>query len=139
MNDDHRPFDILVRCTGTHIDPDGDHKHALLWAYDKEHPAAVELVFVPELISWTFSRDLLFTAAVQGAPAGEGDVLIQPQYSTTHGSHLVLTLRSADGREDFILDRRTAQKFLYATFDLVQLGEEDYTVQVDAFLLEMQS
>jgi hypothetical protein len=31
------------------------------------------------------------------------------------------------------------QKFLYATMDLVQLGEEDYTVQVDAFLLEMQS
>jgi hypothetical protein len=42
------------------------------------------------------------------------------------------------GDHVLILDRRTAQKFLYATFDLVQLGEEDYSVQVDAFLHVMQ-
>jgi hypothetical protein len=132
MNQDQRPFDVLMRCTGVHK----DHRHALLWAYDKDDPAVVELVFVPELISWRFDRDLLFTAAIQGAPAGLGDVMIQPSYSSERGNHLVLTLRNEqDGPvDDFFLDRRTAQKFLYSTMDLVQLGEEDYSAHVDAFL-----
>lgn len=138
--EDHRPFDVMVQCSGTHIDPEGDHKHALIWAFDKEHPFAVELVFMPEFLSWIFARDLLFTAAIQGAPAGDGqagDVLIQPSFSQEYGNHLVLTLKDETLSEDFILDRRTAQKFLYATFDLVALGEEDYSVQVDAFLHAM--
>lgn len=135
---DQRPFDVLVRCSGVHLDPEGEHRHNLLWAFDKDDSAAVELVFIPEFISWTFARDVLHTAAVSGAPAGEGDVRIQPAYSAEHGFHLVLTIRSKEEgvevREDFILDRRTAQKFLYSTTDLVPLGEEDYSAQVDAFL-----
>src|SRR5688572_30805510 len=137
MDQDHRPFDVLMRCTGVHE----DHRHALLWAYDKDNPAAVDLVFVPELISWKFARDLLFTAAVQGAPAGIGDVVVQPSYSSTYGSHLVLTLRNHEDEspEDFVLDRRTAQKFLYATMDLVALGDEDYSAEIDAALSMMRS
>lgn len=137
---EHRPFDVMVQCSGTHLDPDGAHKHALIWAFDKDHPYAVEMVFMPEFLSWVFSRDMLFTAAIQGAPAGDGtagDVLIQPSYSEEYGSHLVVTLKGDVLAEDFILDRRTAQKFLYQTFDLVALGEEDYSVQVDAFLHAM--
>jgi hypothetical protein len=137
---DHRPFDVMVQCSVYHE----GHHHPIVLAFDKEHPFAVELVFMPELVSYVFARETLFQAAIQGVPTGELDIHIDPVYTAERGSHLVLTLKDYEG-ETFlsdhvlILDRRTAQKFLYTTFDLVQLGEEDYTAQVDAFLLEMQS
>lgn len=127
---EHRPFDIMTKAVVDHE----DHQHTVILAYDADDSAAVEIVFIPEFISWIFARDLLFTAAIQGAPAGEGDVLVQPGFSSQHGSHLQVTFRSPDGEETFILDRRTAQKFLYETMDLVALGEEDYSNQVDAAL-----
>lgn len=147
--DEHKPFDLMAKCTAKHVIPgEPDHSHAVILAYEMQDPAAVELIFIPEMISWKFGRDLLFTAAIQGAPAGDGqagDILIQPVYSTSYGSHLLFTIRGAVSRdapalppEDFVLDRRTAQKFLYATFDLVPLGEEDYSAEVDAFLHVMQ-
>lgn len=147
----NKPFDLLGKYTATHVNMDDqpDHKHAVLLGYEVQDPAAVELIFIPELISWKFSRDLLVTAAIQGAPAGEGaagDVVIQPGYGTAHGNHLLITFRGAlrhDGPslppEDFILDRRSVQKFLYATMDLVPLGEEDYSAEIDIALSLMRS
>lgn len=130
-----KPFDLLGKCTAAHVIPgEPDHKHALLLGYEIQDPAAVEIIFIPELISWKFSRDLLVTAAIQGAPAGELDVLVQPGYNTTYGNHLLLTLRNRDDQEDFILDRRSVQKFLYSTMDLVPLGEEDYSAEIDVAL-----
>lgn len=138
--EENKPFDILAKCTATHVnmDDEPDHKHAVLLAYEVQHPAAVELIFIPEMLSWVFSRDLLFTAAIQGAPAGEGDVVVQPSYNTSHGSHLLLTLRNDTGKEDFVLDRRSVQKFLYTTMDMVAIGEEDYSAEIDAALSLMR-
>jgi hypothetical protein len=143
----HRVFDVKMMCSAEHIDsPTQWHKHSVVLCYDKDNPAAVELVFLPELESWTFSRDLLFQAAIQGVPSGEqgGDIDFTPVVSERFGNHIVMVLRGHDPEggpdltEKFILDRRTAQKFLYATFDHVPLGEEDYSAQVDAFLHVMQ-
>lgn len=140
-----RVFDVRVMCSAEHIDsPTQWHKHSVVLCFDKEHPAAVELVFLPELESWTFSRDLLFQAAIQGVPSGEqgGDIDFTPLVSERFGNHIVMILRGHDTRgteleEKFILDRRTAQKFLYATFDLVPLGEEDYSGAIDALLRDI--
>lgn len=142
--DAYRPFDLKAKCTATHVNmgDEHDHKHVVFLAYERQDPAAVTLIFIPEFLSWTFSRDLLFTAAIQGAPSGDGeagDVLIQPNYNNVHGSHLLLTLRNGETKEDFILDRRSVQKFLYATMDLVELGEEDYSADIDIALSLMRS
>lgn len=147
--EDRRPFDVMVAFTGRHVEDGSTHQHPLVWAYDKEHPAAVELVFLDAMTSWIFSRDLLHTAAISGEQAGSevSDVRIHPSFyaGQEQGHFLTLTMIGADSRygpalppETFILDRRVAQEFLYQTYDLVALGEEDYSVQLDAFLHVMQ-
>lgn len=138
MIQDHRPFDVVVPCSVFHE----GHHHPVVLAFDKDHPFAVELVFMPEMLEYVFARELLFQAAIQGVPTGEMDIRIDPVYTAERGSHLVITAKDFDGQEFLgdhvlILDRRTAQKFLYQTFDLVNIGEEDYSVQVDAFLHAM--
>ena len=136
---DHRPFDVTVQCSVYHE----GHHHPVVLAFDKDHPFAVELIFMPEMAEYVFARELLFQAAIQGVPVGELDIRIDPVYTAERGSHLVITMKDFEG-ETFlgdhvlILDRRTAQKVLYATMDLVQLGEEDYSAQVDAVLQVMQ-
>jgi hypothetical protein len=137
---DRRPFDVMVQCSVYHE----GHNHPVILAYDQENPAAVELVFMPEMVSWIFGRDVLFQAAIQGVPDGEGDIHAYPAFSQDRGSHVVLSLREYAGdayigQHELILDRRTAQKFLYQTLDLVQLGEETYDAQIDAFLMLMQA
>lgn len=131
---DHRPFDVAHPCIIDH-----GHEHTGVLAYDVNHPAAVELVFLPEMISWIFARDLLFQAAIQGVSAGECDVVAYPR----DRSHVVVRVTDYEGEkvvghDDLVLDRRVAQKFLYATMDLVPLGEEDYSAQVEEFLHIMQ-
>jgi hypothetical protein len=135
--DDRRPFDVLHHCTIHH-----GHAHPGILAFDKEHPFAVELVFMPEMVSYVFGRDLLFQAAIQGVPCGDGDIVISPAYSAERGSHLIMVANDYNGEtyvgtQTLLLDRRVAQKFLYATMDLVGLGEEDYSGAVDAFLLDI--
>lgn len=140
---------VTVRCSLAHETKSSLHRHDAILVYTEDDPMAIVLYFVPEMIRWTLGRDLFVTAAIQGAVAGipEGHVQVIPAHSERFGNHLVVMLDGVDdtatnegaGVEKFIIDRRTVQKFLYATMDLVALGEEDYAAQIDEMLRELLS
>ena len=94
--------------------------------YRSDDPVAVEITFDPdadagELVTWTFSRELL--ARGLDAPAGVGDVRVWP-WATPRGDFVALALSSPDGNALFELPRETVVRFLQRSYHLVSRKQE---------------
>lgn len=140
---------VTARCSFIHMEQDGEpeHRHSGILNFFVTDPLVVELLFLPQMIRWTLSRDMLFAAAIQGEISGHAlsDIQMVPAYNDKFGNHVLLMLRGVDdietgegyGEERFCFDRRTLQKFLYETLDQVPLGEEDYSPLIDSAIQMM--
>jgi hypothetical protein len=97
-------------------------------AYDVADPYAVRIGFgAPDGISWLLARDLLRVGLDR--PAGEGDVRLWPARTT--GDVLFLHLRAPSGEALFEMSRSAVAAFLRRTEQLVPVGSEAATLEVD--------
>ncbi|SEP49684.1 SsgA family sporulation/cell division regulator [Amycolatopsis saalfeldensis] len=108
-------------------------------SYHAAEPFAVTVAFRTERgrwIEWTFARDLLVTGL--GEPAGLGDVRVRPDLSEDEAM-LTLEIESPDGYASFELEREDIQTFLDSSYELVPLGEESESFDVDALIEEISN
>jgi hypothetical protein len=94
--------------------------------YEPTDPYAIRMMFRTgegEVV-WTFARDLLLDGMRR--PAGEGDVLVQPD-----GEAITLVLSAPTGRAEFALDAFDIAVFLEGTTDAVPRGQEHRAVDLD--------
>lgn len=98
--------------------------------YRSDEPYAVRATFRTGAadIEWMFARDLLLEGLQK--PSGEGDVVIWPE---NHGDEplVLLALNSPSGQAVLECDRAHVEHFVRRTFDIVSVGEESTTVDVD--------
>jgi hypothetical protein len=99
--------------------------------FDPACPYEVKLIETgPDAGEVGFARDLLI-AALNGDPAGEGQVRARLRYLRgARHSLLALTVPGADGPLEFGLCDTAVAGFLRETVDLVPLGEEWRYVEV---------
>jgi sporulation and cell division protein SsgA len=102
--------------------------------YDADDPYAVSATFVTghgEGVTWIFGRDLLRVGLDR--PSGEGDVRIWS--SQMDGLELVvIALLSTDGEALLQIAVDEIAEFLYATYALCPVGEEDAHLDMDRTL-----
>ncbi len=110
-------------------------------SYDVNDPYAVTVAFhtgtaspggVPDVVEWTFARQLL-TEGVD-APVGQGDVQVWPSPSASGGAAVSLSLSSPSGRARFEIPLSELVEFLTLTYEAVPTGSEGDHVDVDAEL-----
>lgn len=109
-------------------------------SYDARDPYAVTVAFhtgaastagVPDVVEWTFARQLL-TDGVHG-PVGEGDVQVWPSASA-NVTAVSLSLSSPSGRARFEIPLSELVEFLALTYVAVPTGSEGDHVDLDAEL-----
>jgi hypothetical protein len=108
-------------------------------SYHAAEPFAVTVAFRTERgrwIEWTFARDLLVTGLDD--PSGLGDVRVRPDLSEDEAM-LTLEIESPDGYASFELEREDIQTFLDSSYELVPLGEESESFDVDALIEEISN
>jgi hypothetical protein len=106
-------------------------------SYVASEPFAVNIAFRTERgrwVEWTFARELLVTGLRE--PAGIGDVRVRPDLSTDEGI-LILEIESPDGYALVEIEREDVERFLDAATELVPLGTESDSFDVDAFIDEI--
>lgn len=107
------------------------------WAYHAADPFAVTLAVQTlrgSWVEWLLGRELLMAGLV--GEAGEGDVRVS--WPQTKGRTLVVvTIRSIDGQIVLALDRELLGRFLDATENLVPLGSELTTADIDAEIAKL--
>jgi hypothetical protein len=101
--------------------------------YRAEEPYAVRATFRTGVadIEWMFGRDLLLEGLQR--PSGEGDVVIWPEHSGEHPL-ILLALNSPSGQAVLECDRPLVEVFLRRTFEIVPLGAEELTTDVDGWI-----
>jgi hypothetical protein len=102
------------------------------WTYSLSDPFAVTLaVQTPRgrWVEWLLGRDLLL-AGLTGI-AGDGDVRLCRQEIPGH-EVITLEVRSTDGRAVFTFDRELLGRFIDATTQLVEFGDEAACIDFDA-------
>ncbi|MEU9130549.1 SsgA family sporulation/cell division regulator [Kitasatospora sp. NPDC048540] len=103
------------------------------WTHDPRDPFAVHVDFhvpagAPE--HWVFARDLL--AEGLDVPAGQGDVLIEPEIGHRH---VLLLLRGVDGSTAVLRTPSAAlEEFLQRSFAGVPSGREQYRADLDGWI-----
>jgi hypothetical protein len=110
--------------------------------YDPADPFAVSLaigVECGEPVVWTFARDLL--AAGVGAPAGEGDITIEPDHAASlDGAERQLRITLAtDCLATMIAPADRVVEFLVETYAIVPTGAELDRVDLDAEIAALLS
>jgi hypothetical protein len=102
--------------------------------YDPADPFAVSLaigVDCGEPVVWTFARELL--AAGVNAPAGEGDITVEPDMSEGFGGDRQLRLTLAtDCMATMLASTDRVVEFLVETYAIVPTGSELDRVDFDA-------
>ncbi len=103
--------------------------------YDPADPFAVSLaigVECGEPVVWTFARDLL--AAGLTAPAGEGDITVEPDHAASmdEAVRLVRITLATDCMATMVTSSDPITEFLLETFALVPTGSELDRVDLDA-------
>lgn len=98
--------------------------------YCIEDPYAVRATFRTGLadIEWMFGRDLVLEGLQR--PSGEGDVVIWPEFQGSTPLVLI-ALSSPSGQAVLECDRAHIELFLRRTFDIVPVGQESATVDID--------
>lgn len=110
--------------------------------YDPSDPFAVSLaigVDCGEPVVWTFARDLL--SAGVGAPAGEGDITIEPDFAADlddSDRRLRITL-ATDCLATMLAPAARVVEFLVETFTVVPTGSELDRVDLDAEIAALLS
>ncbi|GAA1243294.1 SsgA family sporulation/cell division regulator [Kitasatospora nipponensis] len=102
------------------------------WSYDPQDPLAVRIDFLLPFgmgESWGFARTLL--AEGLNAPAGEGDVLFDPE---TDGLHVLMMLRAPDGAAVFRAPASELRAFLGRTLARLPLGAEQCGAALELWL-----
>ena len=98
--------------------------------YRSDEPYAVRATFQTGAadIEWMFARDLILEGMQR--PSGEGDIVIWPE---NHGAQplILLALNSPTGQAVLEVDRPHIEHFVRRTFDIVAVGDEGTTVDVD--------
>lgn len=98
--------------------------------YRSDEPYAVRATFRTGAadIEWMFARDLILEGMQR--PSGEGDIVIWPE---NHGAEplILLALNSPTGQAVLESDRAHIEHFVRRTFDIVAVGDEGTTVDVD--------
>jgi Streptomyces sporulation and cell division protein, SsgA len=98
--------------------------------YRAEEPYAIRATFRTGVtdIEWMFARDLLLEGLQR--PSGEGDVVMWPEH---HGEVplLLLALNSPSGQAVLECESRHVEHFLRRTFEIVALGEESASIDID--------
>ncbi|MDT8910223.1 SsgA family sporulation/cell division regulator [Amycolatopsis sp. PS_44_ISF1] len=108
-------------------------------SYHADEPFAVTVAFRTERgrwIEWTFARDLLVTGLDE--PSGLGDVRVRPDLSEDEAM-LTLEIESPDGYASFELEREDVRNFLDSSYELVPLGGESESFDVDALIEEISN
>ncbi|TQF01790.1 SsgA family sporulation/cell division regulator [Kitasatospora acidiphila] len=104
------------------------------WAYDSYDPLAVRVDFLMPLGGperWTFARELL--AEGLDAPAGDGDVVLQPEADL---DHVRMLLRGANGAAAVLwAAERALRDFLDRSYAHVPSGGEQCTSALDRWLV----
>lgn len=106
-------------------------------SYVGTEPFAVNIAFRTDRgrwVEWTFARELL----VQGLsePVGLGDVRVRPDL-TDGEDLLILEIESPDGYALVELEREDAERFLDRAAEIVPLGAESDSFDIDAFIDEI--
>ena len=106
-------------------------------AYATAEPFTVSLSFrvePGEWIDWEFARDLLITGLDE--PVGDGDIRVRPDLAVD-ADILVLELESPDGYGVAEFHRDDVRRFVEATRDLVEQGEESDHLDIDAVIADL--
>jgi hypothetical protein len=137
----HLPRTITTPLTLTVTTGTGEAELSGELRYDPSDPFAVSLaigVECGEPVVWTFARDLL--SAGVSAPAGEGDITIEPDVShgfTAEDRALRVTL-ATDCLATMLVNTDRVVEFLVETFALVPTGSEldrvDWDAEISALL-----
>ena len=103
--------------------------------YDPADPFAVSLaigVECGEPVVWTFARDLL--AAGVGAPAGEGDITVEPDFhaSMDDAERMLRITLATDCLATMMTPAAAVVEFLVETYAIVPTGSELDRVDFDA-------
>jgi len=131
----HLPRTITTPLTLTVTTGTGEAELSGELRYDPSDPFAVSLaigVECGEPVVWTFARDLLSSGV--SAPAGEGDITIEPDVSHGFGHEeraLRVTL-ATDCLATMLVSTDRVVEFLVETFALVPTGAELDRVDWDA-------
>ncbi len=101
--------------------------------YRAEEPYAVRATFRTSQadIEWMFARELL--AEGLSKPAGEGDVVVCPEYSGSQPLVLI-ALNSPTGQAFLEADRSEIVQFLDRTYDIVPVGAESEALDLDSWI-----
>lgn len=107
--------------------------------YDPTDPFAVSLaigVDCGEPVVWTFARDLL--AAGITAPAGEGDITVEPDPVAEASERLLRITLATDCLATMVTSADRAVEFLVETYAAVPTGAEleriDFDAEIEALL-----
>lgn len=101
--------------------------------YDPSDPFAVTLAIGTDCgdpVVWTFARDLL--SAGVSAPAGEGDITIEPDTSEGDEERVLRVTLATDCLATMLISTDRVVEFLVETFALVPTGTELDRVDFDA-------
>ncbi|MFE9423160.1 SsgA family sporulation/cell division regulator [Kitasatospora sp. NPDC006697] len=103
------------------------------WAYDSYDPLAVRVDFLLPLGAperWTFARELL--AKGLEAPAGTGDVILEPEADL---DHVLMLLRGADGAAAVLrAEEQGLRDFLDRSYARVPSGGEQCSDALECWL-----
>jgi hypothetical protein len=135
----HLPRTITTPLTLTVATGTGEAELSGELRYDPSDPFAVSLaigVECGEPVVWTFARDLL--SAGVSAPAGEGDITIEPDV-TSYGEDRALRVTLAtDCLATMLISTDRVVEFLVESFALVPTGAEldrvDWDAEISALL-----
>jgi len=109
------------------------------FGYASSDPYAVSLTFHSGTgdVEWVVSRTLMLQGLA--APAGEGDVKIQPEFDERHQPVAVFDFCSPDGRLVARADSHEIQLFLARSFAMVPVGTESRHLNVDVLIARLLS
>lgn len=99
--------------------------------YCIEEPYAIRATFRTGLadIEWMFARDLMLEGLQR--PSGEGDIVIWPE-NQGEVPLILIALSSPSGQAVLECDRPHIELFMRRTFDIVPIGHEPATIDIDA-------
>ena len=117
------------------VNQEQDHDLSAAFSYDPADAWAVTMTLDTPSgeVRWTFARSLLVEG--QYEPVGEGDVHVWPCLSPSGEAVVIVELDSPAGETLLQFPTRAVQDFVYASLDVVALGEE--TADVDAWLTRL--
>jgi hypothetical protein len=120
------------------VDSDRTIEVPCAFEYRREEPYAVRVTFSTGVadIQWMFARDLILEGLQR--PAGEGDVVMWPE-RVGHRSALLIALSSPTGQAVLECDRAHVEVFLTRTFEIVELGAESATLDIDGWISRILS